>query len=352
MEAKRRLDGDVRGWGATTKRPATAVGAFTAVAAAASQDESPPAAKNGGPPLPPDSLEEAFPEDDEDVYVDEEALLAEAATEGRSVVGDRLARWRRPPLPAFNAACDPILFQQLEIDYVVSSGGDGGGGNDRRLVRRAGPAAVLRIFGVTEHGAHAPTTPVLIAAGDPAGLEWQPDLVSVPPLWRRTGNSVCARVHGFEPYFYVRAPDGFDEDDCMEFQLALEKAMLESSKGKAAEHAHVTDRFLTYESNVVYALRFMVDRDIVGGNWVELPAGDYVPVATPLSLCQIEVDIWYDRIMSHRPEGRFARLAPFRILSFDIECAGRRGYFPEAQKDSVIQVSAASPRPCLASRYS
>lgn len=26
--------------------------------------------------------------------------------------------------------------------------------------------------------------------------------------------------------------------------------------------------FLTYESNVLFALRFMVDTDIVGGNWV------------------------------------------------------------------------------------
>ncbi len=30
--------------------------------------------------------------------------------------------------------------------------------------------------------------------------------------------------------------------------------------------------FLTYESNVLFALRFMVDTDIVGGNWVRYPA--------------------------------------------------------------------------------
>ena len=30
--------------------------------------------------------------------------------------------------------------------------------------------------------------------------------------------------------------------------------------------------FPTFESNVLYTLRFMVDRDIVGGNWIELPA--------------------------------------------------------------------------------
>lgn len=30
--------------------------------------------------------------------------------------------------------------------------------------------------------------------------------------------------------------------------------------------------FPTFESNVLYTLRFMVDRAVVGGNWLELPA--------------------------------------------------------------------------------
>lgn len=34
-------------------------------------------------------------------------------------------------------------------------------------------------------------------------------------------------------------------------------------------------RSTTYESNVLYALRFMIDCQVVGGNWVELPAGAY-----------------------------------------------------------------------------
>ena len=31
----------------------------------------------------------------------------------------------------------------------------------------------------------------------------------------------------------------------------------------------------TYESSVLYPLRFMIDTNIVGGNWVELPKGSY-----------------------------------------------------------------------------
>jgi DNA polymerase delta subunit 1 len=32
-------------------------------------------------------------------------------------------------------------------------------------------------------------------------------------------------------------------------------------------------------------------------------------------------------------------MAPFRILSMDIECQGRKGFFPEAEKDKVIQIA-------------
>ena len=54
--------------------------------------------------------------------------------------------------------------------------------------------------------------------------------------------------------------------------------------------------------------------------------------------CQIEVDVSWEDFVSHAPEGEWAEVAPFHILSFDIECAGRKGIFPEADKDPVIQV--------------
>lgn len=38
------------------------------------------------------------------------------------------------------------------------------------------------------------------------------------------------------------------------------------------------------------------------------------------------------------PEGEWSALSPLRILSFDIECAGRKGLFPEARFDPVIQI--------------
>ena len=37
--------------------------------------------------------------------------------------------------------------------------------------------------------------------------------------------------------------------------------------------------------------------------------------------------------------GEWSKVAPVRILSFDIECAGRKGIFPEPEKDPVIQIA-------------
>lgn len=48
----------------------------------------------------------------------------------------------------------------------------------------------------------------------------------------------------------------------------------------------------------------------------------------------------YHAIISHQPEGDYLKIAPLRILSFDIECAGRKGIFPEANIDPVIQIAA------------
>jgi DNA polymerase delta subunit 1 len=47
----------------------------------------------------------------------------------------------------------------------------------------------------------------------------------------------------------------------------------------------------------------------------------------------------YDQFISHLPEGEWSDIAPLRILSFDIECAGRKGVFPEPNIDPVIQIA-------------
>ncbi|CAN0507676.1 unnamed protein product, partial [Ectocarpus sp. 12 AP-2014] len=97
----------------------------------------------------------------------------------------------------------------------------------------------------------------------------------------------------------------------------------------------------SYESNVPFVLRFMVDKDIPGASWVELPKGSYSirSDSKKRSRCQLEVDVFFNHMKSHPCKGEWNKVAPLRILSFDIECAGRKGHFPEADKDPVIQIA-------------
>ena len=62
-------------------------------------------------------------------------------------------------------------------------------------------------------------------------------------------------------------------------------------------------------------------------------------ISSVSSRCQIEVDVAWNDVVSHAPDGEWADVAPLRILSFDIECAGRKRIFPEPDKDRVIQIA-------------
>ncbi|XP_058186536.1 DNA polymerase delta catalytic subunit [Rhododendron vialii] len=292
---------------------------------------------------------------DEDVFLDETLLhdMEESSQllrdmEEREALASRLSKWKRPALsPAYLSHSKNIVFQQLEIDYVI------GETHKELMPNSSGQAAIIRIFGVT-----------------------------------REGHSVCCNVHGFEPYFYISCPPGMGPDDISNFHQILEGRMREMNRNNkvpklvrriemvqkrsimyyqqqgshpflklvvalptmVASCRGILDRgihidglgmksFMTFESNVLFALRFMIDCNIVGGNWIEVPAGKYKKSAKNLSHCQLEFDCLYSELISHAPEGEFSEMAPFRILSFDIECAGRKGLFPEPTHDPVIQVA-------------
>jgi len=194
------------------------------------------------------------------------------------------------------------------------------------------------------------------------------------------GNSVCAFVHGFEPYFYAKAPQGFTDHDIVQFTQALNAAvnnvtrqhaplyirsvkieqkqtimhyqekksvpflrittvlpsMVPTARGVLQSglnwSGHGQDVFATtYESNILYTLRFMVDNDIAGGQWLELKAPDYTarPSSSRTTHCQYEFDVHYKKVSPKSSlDGDWGRLAPMRILSFDIECFAEVG-FPE-----------------------
>ena len=301
------------------------------------------------------------------------------------------AKWKRPLPPKLDSSVDPLVFQQIDIDHYTGDPIPGMPGGS------SGPVPVIRMFGVTENG-----------------------------------NSVCAHVHGFLPYFFVPVPsDGFLDDHCAAFRDALNRAVRADSRSNRDElqepvlaveicerssiygfYFNQKSRFLkitlalpklvaparrlvsqidvrpfgkidyqVFEGNIEFEVRFMVDMDVVGCNWIELPAGKYrfrsVPTSErngiqvcqrsgftmigggggcgggggggrgggggsilyPQTKCQIEADISFEDFLSHAAEGEWQNIAPLRILSFDIECKGRKGIFPEAGVDSVIQIA-------------
>ncbi|CAM1508366.1 Fc.00g052140.m01.CDS01 [Cosmosporella sp. VM-42] len=244
--------------------------------------------------------------------------------------------WDRPPVVDFVPERDNLIFQAIEAEEGTLSGG----------------RATVKLFGVTE-----------------------------------VGNSVMLHVTDFKHYLYVAAPVSFQPQDCslfkayLETQLAQHQPAIHSVSFAMRENIYgfqgnvqspylkvtVTDpKFInrvrtTIQSgnanwkgmwktggheiqtfdNLQYLLRFMVDCKLRGMSWVETPARSYklIPDHQRHSNCQIEAEVSYLDLIAHEPVGEWSRMAPLRILSFDIECAGRKGIFPEATHDPVIQIA-------------
>ncbi|KAI0705141.1 DNA polymerase family B-domain-containing protein [Cytidiella melzeri] len=264
-------------------------------------------------------------------FADVLARLKEDASESKDAEGGADS-WARPPLPQINAKKDAIIFQQIDVEESTESGS----------------APTLRMFGVTE-----------------------------------AGNSVLMHVTGFLPYFYVASPRGFMNEDCASLKDYLnrmdsggvvraidiqQKRSLWGYRGDdwvpfikvtvadqkslpkirglfERGECHFNDLFkadgvATFESNIAYTLRFMIDTNVVGMNWIEVPKGKYTVLEEgKKSHCQLEIQVRWDQFISHPPDGAWSKIAPLRILSFDIECAGRKGIFPEAKVDPVIQIA-------------
>ena len=98
---------------------------------------------------------------------------------------------------------------------------------------------------------------------------------------------------------------------------------------------------ITYESNMPFALRFMIDNDIKGMSWIQVGKGNYKLRDSKLkkSSCQFEFDVADFKHIESVPFEVESKIAPLRIMSFDIECAAEKGSFPIAQKDPIIQIA-------------
>lgn len=268
-----------------------------------------------------------------------ELQLQKMEDESEEIIDPKLA-WARPPLPRIDPKNDPIIFQQIEVDDYTKLEDDmyTGDYSSRKLV------PVIRFYGCTENG-----------------------------------NSVVCNVHGFHHYFYVPAPNNFTEkhipkflegldspNEVKEVTIALKESIYNYHGNQKSPYLKITTylprqisaikrkleqgiaiegfgerAFNTFESNINYHLRYMIDNNIVGVNWLEAPPNTYTIRMgnNHISNCQIEIDIHYKKLISHEAINEWSSIAPLRILSFDIECAGRPGIFPEPKIDSVIQIA-------------
>ncbi|KAL8639587.1 MAG: hypothetical protein Q9228_003397 [Teloschistes exilis] len=261
----------------------------------------------------------------------------------RQTSAERDQQWERPSLDDFNDSTDDLCFQQIEVEEGTLNGGK----------------TCVKMFGVTE-----------------------------------TGHSVLIHVTDFLHYLYVAAPMSFTQNDCEGFKIFLDKVVAQhqpvvqsvqmvlrenlmkfqgnqkspylkitvtdtkfiAKVRSAFEHGDCNYKgmwsglgaeggVLTFDS-LQYLLRFMVDTGITGMSWVSVPSSKYhmIPMRERQSNCQIEAHVHYRDLIAHPNDGEWVKMAPLRIMSFDIECAGRKGIFPEANHDPVIQIASVVTR--------
>ena len=102
---------------------------------------------------------------------------------------------------------------------------------------------------------------------------------------------------------------------------------------------HFSD--VTYEGQIPFLLRFMVDNGLPGMSWIKVDPGRFFvrEKEQHASSCCIEVDVVDYRDMYPVPIEEDSSIAPLRILSFDIEVTTDGVHFPTANKDAVIQIA-------------
>ena len=300
-----------------------------------------------------------------DMTFEEELALLQSLEGSSSEDISRAPKIRRPSVRTIDPQKDSVVFQQIEVDYYVGSHIDGMPGPVN------GPCPVLRMYGVNMDGnsvlAHIhgflPYLYVPAPSEDfnPANsVEFRAALnQAILKDMRSNRENVQEAVldveivkkcsmYGFhfnEQYPFLKITVVLPKLVAPAKRLLENGITLPSYGGLRA--------FSVYESNIEYEIRLMVDVNVVGCNWIECPAGKYIlrkpwhqgmdqskylPEQSK-SYVQIELDIAWNDFISHPAEGDWQMVAPLRVLSFDIECSGRQGIFPEADKDSVIQIA-------------
>ena len=292
---------------------------------------------------------------------------------------EKFERWKRPQLPphyysdiSFGknnnnnnniATTHNIIFQHLDIDYYNGYPPERTAGGLRQKV------PIIRMYGISKIGnticcdVHGFFPYVYITCNSTEEEEEQ--------ILRNKLNVQFIKSFVDNELLLIREPilriEKVFKKTIYEYQT--HKRMFYKITLALPEIAIKFKRFLEkfypekeiFESNVDYVQRFMIDVDISGCCWIKLHPGTWKLLkprssssgGVGESRCQIQIYVtdWkkltrlkeIEEEDDHRAaddddDEMASCVAPLRILSFDIECGGRRGIFPEPNVDPVIQI--------------
>lgn len=165
---------------------------------------------------------------------------------------------------------------------------------------------------------------------------------------RRVRHECC--VLKMEPVF-KRSLCGWAEDRPLEpmYKITMADCSLVSPARKALDYGN---RFVvphdapvqTFEANIPFELRYMVDHQMVGCGWIRLHPGTYNLVRERDRITRVDYEF---KAESHGieciPVKEMGDIAPIRMLSFDIECKKLKGGqgFVKADVDPVVCICTA-----------
>ena len=198
------------------------------------------------------------------------------------------------------------------------------------------------------------------------------------------GNSICIHIEGFEPYFYFKIPDNWDDKKFKEFKYSISQMIDENNRDGLSDsyiikkkefygftnnklfnygififknqssyyaylkvikdkkiHIKISDEILDfskklYETKVSTLLRFFHVKNIDPSGWLKINAGKYSKNTPSLSRVQIDITLNFDDIIKIDKND----VANIIVASFDIECSSEDGSFPkfDRKNDPVIQI--------------
>ena len=112
----------------------------------------------------------------------------------------------------------------------------------------------------------------------------------------------------------------------------------------ALEDGVVTDGHTcqTFEANIIFTMRFMVDISLSGCQWVSLPTGSFKQLTQGKERSNLRTSLVflctdYTQIVPISPKVK-GELAPWRWLSYDIEACRYQPGFPKAEEDPITQL--------------